>query len=48
MAREHQRHHLVADLLVAEAVAVLVLGVEQQAEDVLAALAVVRRSPISA
>ncbi len=39
MTGEHQRHHLVADLEIAEAVAVLVLGVEEQAEDVQAALA---------
>jgi len=36
---EHQRHDLIADLQVAERVAVLVSGVEQQAEDVLATLA---------
>ena len=36
---EQQRHHLVADLQVAQRVGVLVLGVEQQAEDVAAALA---------
>ena len=40
---EQQRHHLVADLQVAERVAVLVVGVEQQAEDVAAALAAARR-----
>ena len=39
MAGEQQRHHLVADLQVGERVAVLVVGVEQQAEDVLPALA---------
>ena len=39
MAGEQKRHHLVADLQVAEGVAVLVLGVEQQAENVLASLA---------
>ncbi len=39
MAREQQRHHLVAQVLVAEAPAVLVLRVEQQGEEVRAALA---------
>ena len=34
MAGEQQRHHLVADLQVAEPVSLLILGVEQQAEDV--------------
>ena len=36
VAGEHQGHHLVADLLVGEAGAVLVAGLEQQAHDVLA------------
>ena len=39
VAGEQQRHDLVADLQVGERVAVLVAGVEQQAEDVLPALA---------
>ena len=39
MAGEQQGHYLVAHLHVGERVAVLVMGVEQQAEDVLAALA---------
>ena len=39
MAGEQQRHDLVADLQVGERVAVFVGGVEQQGEDVLAALA---------
>ncbi len=40
VAREQERHDLVADLHVAERGAVLVLGVQQQAEDVVAAAAV--------
>ena len=39
VAGEQERHDLVADLHVAERVAVLVVGVEQQAEDVRPALA---------
>ena len=39
MAGEHQRHDLVADVALGERRAVLVGGLEQQAEDVLAALA---------
>ncbi len=37
MAGEHQRHHLVADLAVGEALAVLAAGGDEQAEDVAAA-----------
>lgn len=37
MAGEHQGHHLVADLAVGEALAVLAAGGDEQAEDVLAA-----------
>ncbi len=39
MPGEHQRHDLVADLQVGQRVGVLVVGVEQQAKDVLPALA---------
>ena len=39
VAGEHQRHHLVADLQVGQRRAVFVVGIEQQREDVLAALA---------
>ena len=48
VAGEQQRHHLVADLQVAERVAVLVVGVEQQAEDVVPALSGRARREISA
>ena len=39
MAGEEHRHHLVADVAVREAAAALVLGVEQQREEILPALA---------
>src|SRR5207245_2353828 len=39
VAREQESHYLVAHLQIAQRIAVLVVGVEQQAEDVLAALA---------
>ena len=38
MAREQQRHHLIADLPLGETLAVLIVGIEEQREHILPAL----------